>query len=51
MTIFGVALFSSAIKGATLMGAIYNLFVVTLGNIAGGALVMGAGAYILGKKD
>lgn len=51
MTIFGVALFSSAIKGATFMGAIYNLFVVTLGNIAGGALVMGAGAYILGKKD
>lgn len=51
MTIFGVALFSSAIKGATLMGAIYNLFVVTLGNIAGGALVMGTGAYILGKKD
>lgn len=51
MTIFGVALFSSAIKGATLMGTIYNLFVVTLGNIAGGALVMGAGAYILGKKD
>ncbi|OSB09082.1 formate/nitrite transporter family protein [Paraclostridium bifermentans] len=51
MTIFGVALFSSAIKGATLMGAIYNLFIVTLGNIAGGALVMGAGAYILGKKD
>lgn len=51
MTIFGVALFSSAIKGATLMGAIYNLFVVTLGNIAGGALVMGVGAYILGKKD
>lgn len=51
MTIFGVALFSSAIKEATLMGAIYNLFVVTLGNIAGGALVMGAGAYILGKKD
>ena len=51
MTIFGVALFSSAIKGATIMGAIYNLFVVTLGNIAGGALVMGAGAYILGKKD
>ncbi|MDM8127838.1 MAG: formate/nitrite transporter family protein [Paraclostridium dentum] len=51
MTIFGVALFSSAIKGATLMGAIYNLFVVTLGNIAGGSLAMGAGAYILGKKD
>lgn len=51
MTIFGVALFSSSIKGATLMGAIYNLFIVTLGNIAGGALVMGAGAYILGKKD
>lgn len=51
MTIFGVALFSSAIKGATIMGAIYNLCIVTLGNIVGGALVMGVGAYILGKKD
>ncbi|MGL5652300.1 MAG: formate/nitrite transporter family protein [Paraclostridium sp.] len=51
MTIFGVALFSSAIKGATLIGAVYNLFIVTLGNIVGGALVMGAGTYILGKKD
>lgn len=50
MTIFGVAIFSSAIKGATLAGAIYNLLVVTLGNIAGGALIMGAGAYILGKE-
>ncbi|MGL5346289.1 MAG: formate/nitrite transporter family protein [Peptostreptococcaceae bacterium] len=50
MTIFGVALFSNAIQGATLAGAIYNLVVVTLGNMVGGALVMGVGTYILGKE-
>lgn len=51
MTIFGIAIFSSTIQGATLTGAIYNLVVVTLGNMVGGALVMGLGAYILGKNN
>lgn len=51
MTIFGVALFSSAINGATLTGAVYNLLMVTIGNMIGGCLFMGLGAYILGKED
>ncbi|MGL6104502.1 formate/nitrite transporter family protein [Romboutsia sp.] len=51
MTVFAVALLSNAIQGATLAGAVYNLVVVTIGNIVGGALVMGLGAYLLGKED
>ena len=50
MTIFGVVLFSKAIAGATLGGAIYNLAIVTLGNMVGGAIVMGIGVYILGSE-
>lgn len=51
MTIFGIALISPAIQGATLGGAIYNLLIVTIGNMVGGALVMGVGVYILGMED
>lgn len=51
MTIFSVALISPAIKGATLAGAVYNLVAVTLGNMVGGALVMGLGVYIIGSED
>lgn len=51
MTIFSVALISPAIQGATLAGAIYNLVAVTLGNMVGGALVMGIGVYIMGSED
>ncbi|WP_419724532.1 formate/nitrite transporter family protein [Terrisporobacter petrolearius] len=51
MTIFSVALISPAIQGATLAGAIYNLAAVTLGNIVGGALVMGLGLFIMGSED
>lgn len=51
MTIFSVALISPAIQGATLAGAIYNLVAVTLGNMVGGALVMGLGVYIMGSED
>ena len=50
MTIFGIVLFSKAIAGATLGGAIYNLAIVTLGNMVGGAIVMGIGVYILGSE-
>ena len=50
MTIFGIVLFSKAIAGATLGGAIYNLVIVTLGNMVGGAIIMGIGAYILGSE-
>ena len=51
MTIFSVALISTVIQGATLLGAIYNLVAVTLGNMVGGALVMGLGVYIMGSED
>lgn len=51
MTIFSVALISPAIQGATLVGAAYNLVAVTLGNIVGGALVMGLGLFIMGSED
>lgn len=51
MTIFSVALISPDIQGATLGGAIYNLVAVTLGNMVGGALVMGIGLYIMGSED
>lgn len=51
MTIFSVVLLSPAIQGATLAGALFNLFAVTLGNMVGGALVMGLGVYILGSED
>lgn len=51
MTVFSIALISPAIQGATLAGAIYNLVVVTLGNMVGGALVMGLGVFIMGSED
>ena len=51
MTIFSVALISQTIQGATLLGAIFNLVAVTLGNMVGGAIVMGVGVYVLGSED
>ena len=51
MTIFSIALISPAIQGATLAGSIYNLVAVTLGNMVGGALIMGLGVYIMGSED
>lgn len=51
MTIFSVALISPAIQGATLGGAIYNLVAVTLGNMVGGAIVMGLGVYVMGSES
>ena len=51
MTVFGVALFSPVIKSVTIGAAVYNLIVVTLGNMAGGALVMGLGTYIMGSES
>ena len=40
MTIYTVALISPLVQGATLAGAVYNLVVVTIGNMIGGALFM-----------
>ena len=51
MTIFSIALISPAIQGATLAGSIYNLVAVTLGNMVGGALIMGLGVYVMGSED
>lgn len=51
MTIFAVALLSNAIQGATFVGAVYNLIIVTIGNMVGGALIMGVGAYLLGREE
>lgn len=50
MTIFGVSLLSPYIQGATLLGSGFNLLAVTLGNMVGGAIFMGAGVYILGSE-
>ena len=46
MTIYAVSLISSAVQGATLAGAVYNLVAVTIG----GVLFMGTGVYILGTE-
>ncbi|WP_434796457.1 formate/nitrite transporter family protein [Terrisporobacter vanillatitrophus] len=51
MTVLSIALLSPAIHGATLTGAVYNLVVVTLGNMVGGVLVMGLGVFIMGSED
>lgn len=51
MTIFGVVLFSPVIQSVTIVGAAYNLLAVTLGNIVGGALIMGVGTYIMGSRN
>ena len=51
MTVFGVALLSPVIKSVTIGAAVYNLIAVTLGNMAGGALVMGLGTYIMGSES
>ena len=50
MTIYAVALISPAVNGVTLAGAVYNIVAVTIGNMIGGALFMGAGVYILGSE-
>ncbi len=50
MTVFGVALLSPTIQTVTIASAAYNLVAVTIGNIIGGALFMGAGTYILGSE-
>ena len=46
MTLFSVALFSEHPETVSLVGAAYNLFWVTLGNTAAGAILMGAGYWL-----
>ena len=50
MTIYTVALISPLVQGATLAGAVYNLVVVTIGNMIGGALFMGVELIYLEVK-
>lgn len=46
MTLFSVALLSEHGDGVHLVGAAYNLFFVTLGNVIAGAGIMGAGYWL-----
>ena len=50
ITIYAVALILPSVQRATLAGAVYNLVAVTIGNMIGIALFMGAGACILGSE-
>ncbi|MEP4194392.1 MAG: formate/nitrite transporter family protein [Aliishimia sp.] len=46
MTIFSVALLSDHGEGVTIVGALYNLTFVTIGNVIAGAGIMGAGYWL-----
>ena len=50
MTIFAVALFSTHPAEVTWVGAAYNLFWVTFGNVVAGALFMGAAYWIAADR-
>ncbi len=51
MTLFTVALLQPAHEAVSVGGFLYNLVVVTLGNIAGGAVFVAAPYYIAGRRD
>ena len=51
MTLFTVALLQPVHDGVTAGGFFYNLAMVTLGNIAGGALFVAVPYYIAGRRD
>ena len=51
MTLFTVALLQPVHEAVTVSGFFYNLFIVTLGNIAGGALFVAVPYYIAGRRD
>ena len=51
MSIFAMALFMPHSDPVSLYGMMYNLIPVTLGNIVGGALLLGASYYYLGKEN
>lgn len=50
MTIFSVALLSEHPEKVTLLGAAHNLIWVTLGNILSGAIIMGAGYWLVAGR-
>lgn len=51
MTLFTVALLQPVHEAVSAGGFIYNLAIVTLGNIAGGALFVAVPYYIAGRRD
>ena len=51
MTLFTVALLQPAHEAVTIGGFFYNLAVVTLGNIVGGALFVALPYYVAGRRD
>ena len=51
MSIFAMALFMTHSDPVSIYGMMYNLIPVTLGNIVGGALLLGASYYYLGKES
>lgn len=51
MTLYSVAIMSNGIKSVTVSTLIQNIVPVTLGNIFGGSLFLGAGAYALKSKN
>ena len=51
MTLFTVALLQPVHEAVSIGGFFYNLIVVTLGNLAGGALFVAVPYYIAGRRD
>ena len=51
MTLFTVALLQPVHEAVTVGGFFYNLIIVNLGNIVGGALFVAVPYYIAGRKD
>ena len=51
MTLFTVALLEPSGQAVSIGGAFYNLMIVTLGNIAGGTLLVALPYWIAGRKD
>ena len=50
MTVYSVAFLESGINGVTLMHFLTNMLPVTLGNIVGGAVIIGGGFYAINGK-
>ena len=50
MTVYTVSFLESGINGVTLMHFVTNMIPVTLGNIVGGAVIIGGGFYAIDKK-
>ena len=51
MTLFTVALLQPVHEAVTIGGFFYNLIIVTLGNIVGGAIFVAVPYYIAGRRD